>query len=118
MCLPDHLAAELHRAGAVDGNLLDTPSDPVARLEQEHVGATQHEIARGGEPGQPCADDHDVRHAGTASSSARMRNASAGRYAVTAAPTSYSSTSPEFATSACTRSPPGSTTNTWVVEPR
>ena len=67
----------------------------------------EHEIARGGEPGQPCADDHDVRHAGTVSSSARMRNASAGRYAVTAAPTSYSSTSPEFATSACTRSPAG-----------
>ena len=118
MRLPDHLATELHRAGTVDGDLLDTPPDPIARLEHEHVGATTREIARGGEPGEPGADDHDVRHAGTVSSSARMRSASAGRCAVTAAPTSYSSTSPEFATSACTRSPPGSATNTWVVEPR
>ena len=115
---PDQLAAELHRPTIVDRDLLDSPSDPLARLEHEHVGAAEHEIACSGEPGEPGADDHDVRHAGTVSSSARMRNASAGRYAVTAAPTSYSSTSPEFATSACTRSPPGSATNTCVVEPR
>ena len=76
---PDQLAAELHRASVVHRDLLDPPSDPVARLEHEHVGAAEHEIARGGEPGQPGADDHDVRHAGTVSSSARMRSASAGR---------------------------------------
>ena len=56
VCLPDELAAELHRAGAVDGDLLDPPSDPVARLEHEHVGAAAHEIARSREPGEPGAD--------------------------------------------------------------
>jgi hypothetical protein len=116
--VPDHLAAELNGAAVVHGHLLDPTSDPLARLEHEHVGAAVHEIACGSKPGQASADDHDVRHAGTVSSSARMRSASAGRCAVTDAPTSYSSTSPELATSACTRSPPGSATKTCVVEPR
>ena len=118
MRLSDELAAELHGTSTVDRDLLDPTADPIARLEHEDVGATGREISRGSQPGEPGTEDDDVRHAVTASSSARIRSASAGRCAVTAAPTSYSSTSPEFATSACTRSPPGSTTNTCVVEPR
>ena len=96
----DELAAELHRPPVVDGDLLDPAADAVARLENEDVGAAPGEIPRRGEPGEPRTHDDDVAHAETASSSARMRSASAGRWAVTAAPTSYSSTSPEFATSA------------------
>jgi len=54
----------------------------------------------------------------SSASSASTRSASAGRHTVTAVPTSYSSTSPELATSACTRSPPGRLRSTCVVEPR
>ena len=118
MRLPDHLAAELNGPPVVDGDLLDAAADTVSRLEHHDVRAAPHEIACGSQPGQARSDNDDVGHAVTASSSARMRSASAGRWAVTVAPTSYSSTSPEFATSACTRSPPGSATKTWVVEPR
>ncbi len=116
--LTDQLAAELHRAAVVDRGLLDATAHPVTRLEHEDVGPAERKIARSGEPCEAGADDDDVSHNGAVSSSARMRSASAGRCAVTEAPTSYSSTSPELATSACTRSPPGSATNTCVVEPR
>ena len=118
MRAPDELAPELDRSPLVDGDLLDAAAHTVARLENEDVGSTEGEIACGRQPGEARSDDDDVGHPVAASSSARMRSASAGRCAVTAAPTSYSSTSPEFATSACTRSPPGSETNTCVVDPR
>ena len=98
--LPDHLAAELNGSPVVDGNLLDSAADTFARLEHQNVRAALHEVARGGQPSQACSDNDNVGHVVTASSSARMRRASAGRCAVTAEPTSYSSTSPEFATSA------------------
>src|SRR6185436_14814237 len=101
----------------VDGDLLHAAAHPVPGLEDDHVGAAACEVARGREPGEPCADDEYVGHATAASSSARIRSASAGRCAVTDAPTSYSSTSPELATSAWTRSPPGRATKTCVVDP-
>ena len=61
MGAPDELAPELHGASVVDRDLLHPASDPVARLEQEHVRATVREVARGGEPREPGADDDHIR---------------------------------------------------------
>ncbi len=36
------------------------PTDPPARLHQQHRPAAAGHVARGHEPGDPAADDHDV----------------------------------------------------------
>ncbi len=115
---PDDLAAKLHRAALVDGHLLDTSSDPIPSLEDDDVRSAGDEVAGSREAGEPRSEDDHVRHGVSTSSGARTRSASGGKCAVTLAPTSNSSTSSAFATSACRRSPPGSVTYTWVVEPR
>ena len=62
-----HLAAELQHAPVGQLELLDAPSDPVARLEHLHVGTAGREVARGREPGQPGTEDEDVgRHQASA----------------------------------------------------
>src|SRR6185437_11839392 len=78
MGVPDQLTAELHGTSVVAGDLLDTPADAVAGLEHENVGAPLCEVTRRGQPREACAEHEDVGHAVTASSSARMRSASAG----------------------------------------
>ena len=43
----DHLPAELDDAAVVERDLLDAAADPVAGLEDEHVGSARHEVAGG-----------------------------------------------------------------------
>ena len=116
---PDELAAHLDRPPAVRRrNLLHAAADPVPGLEHDDVRAAGREVTRGREAGEAGTENDDVAQLAAASSSASTRSASGGRYAVTSWPTSYSSTSSSFATSAWSRSPPGRVTNTCVVEPR
>ena len=56
----DDLAAELDEAAVGKRRLLDAAAGPVARLEDEDVGAAAGEVARGGQAGQTGAEDQDV----------------------------------------------------------
>ena len=60
---PDDLAAELHRAAVVDPELLDAPADSLAGLEHRDVGASESEVARCGEAGEPGSEHEDVGQA-------------------------------------------------------
>ena len=70
MGVADHLAAELDPAAVGQLDLLDPAADPVARLEHGDRGAAGLEVARGAEPGEPGADDDDVRVVGHRSTTA------------------------------------------------
>jgi hypothetical protein len=56
----DHLSAELHDAPVGKRRLLHASAGAVARLEDDHVRALVHQIARGAQAGQPGARDNDV----------------------------------------------------------
>ena len=56
----DHLAAELDDSAVVERHLFDATADSIAGLENQDVGSTAHEVARGGQAGQPGPDDDEV----------------------------------------------------------
>ena len=59
----DHLPAELDDSAVVERDLLDATADPVAGFEDEDVGSALHEVASGGQTGQPGPEyDEVVRH--------------------------------------------------------
>ncbi len=60
----DVLAAELGDPSRPDGRVERPPADAVARLEHDDVDARALQPSRGGEPGEPGADDDDVGRAG------------------------------------------------------
>ena len=57
----DHLSAELHDPAVGQRRLLHAPAGAVARLEDDHVRALVHQIARGAQAGQACARDNRRR---------------------------------------------------------
>ena len=54
------LAAELDATAVGQVGLLDAAAHAVARLEHEHVGAAEGEVAGGGQPGEAGAEDEHV----------------------------------------------------------
>jgi hypothetical protein len=121
--LPDELAAELHGALVVDGDLLDAAPDAVARLEHEDVCAAGGQIPGRRKAGEPGPENEDVPHvasstAAGAGDSTSTRRASRGRCALTRSPSRTASSSPAFVTSACNCAADGRRRCSWVVEPR
>jgi hypothetical protein len=61
----DHLATELHDPPVGERRLLHPSARPVARLEDHHVRAVIHQIARGAQARQAGArDNHVAFHGG------------------------------------------------------
>ena len=61
----DHFATELHYSPVGEGRLLNPSARTVARLEDDHVRAVIHQIARGAQARQPGArDNHVASHGG------------------------------------------------------
>ena len=63
MGVAHHLATELDAAAVGELDLLDAAADPGPRLEHRDLCSACLEVARGGQPGQTGAHDHDVRTA-------------------------------------------------------
>ena len=63
MGVAHHLATELDAAAVGELDLLDPAADPGPRLQHRDLRPAGLQVARGGQPGQTGAHDHDVRTA-------------------------------------------------------